>query len=183
LFADEGCLVIDSDRQATEAYDDETVRRTLRDWWGDDVISPDGRINRKLIGQKVFGDPTERRRLEGLIHPRVHAARERVMRQAADDPGVVAFVWDTPLLFETGLNVQCDHVVFVDVPQAERERRVAENRGWDAAELARREKSQWPLDRKQNLSDHVISNTADAGFARDQVRDVLSRILASRKTS
>ena len=48
----------------------------------------------------------------------------------------------------------------------------------ESRELARREFSQWPLDRKKDLADYVISNTADAGFVRDQVKDVLSRILA-----
>ena len=32
----------------------------------------------------------------------------------------VAFVWDTPLLFETGLASACDAVVFVDTPRAGR---------------------------------------------------------------
>jgi dephospho-CoA kinase len=100
------------------------------------------------------------------------------MEAAKDDPDVRAFIWDTPLLLETGLNKQCDAVVFVEAPEASRAARVRENRGWEGAELARREKSQWPLDRKREISDYVISNTADAGFARGQVSDVLSRILA-----
>jgi len=182
LFAEEGCLVIDSDQQVSDVYRDDEVRQTLRQWWGEDVVRPDGQINRRLIGAKVFGDPVERKRLEELIHPRVRAARERAMAAAAGEPGVVAFVWDTPLLFETALNRECDAVVFVDAPLEERQRRVGENRGWAAAELARREKSQWPLDRKREISDYVIRNTTDAGFARDQVRDVLSRILAQRTT-
>lgn len=175
LFAEEGCLVIDSDRQVSEVYDDEHVRRTLRAWWGNDVVRPDGQINRKLIGAKVFNDAGQRKRLEELIHPRVNAARQRAMALAPAE--VVAFVWDTPLLFETGLNRQCDAVVFVEASREDQLRRVAENRAWDAAELARREISQWPLDRKREISDYVIRNTADAGFARSQVKDVLSRIL------
>jgi dephospho-CoA kinase len=176
LFGQEGCLVIDSDQQVSDAYRDEEVRRTLRQWWGEQALRPDGQINRRFIGARVFNDPQERRRLEELIHPRVNAARQRLMEQAAKDPSVKAFIWDTPLLFETGLNRQCDAIVFIEAPLADRLQRVKE-RGWDGAELARREKSQWPLDRKREISDYVIRNTADAGFARDQVRDVLSRIL------
>jgi dephospho-CoA kinase len=150
----------------------------LRGWWGDDVIAADGSLNRRAVAQRVFNDPQERRRLEALIHPMVNAARAAAMEAAKDDRGVKAFVWDTPLLLETGLNKQCEAVVFVDAPEAARAARVRENRGWEGAELARREKSQWPLDRKRQISDYVLSNTADAGFARGQVRDVLSRILA-----
>jgi dephospho-CoA kinase len=90
---------------------------------------------------------------------------------------VVAFVWDTPLLFETGLNEQCDAVVFVDAPQPLRLARVQASRGWDAGELARRENSQLALDTKRNISQYVVKNTADADTVRGQVRAVLSRIL------
>jgi dephospho-CoA kinase len=181
LFGELGCLVISSDQQVGDVYADPEVRQILRDWWGQEILTPAGEINRRLIASKVFNNPVERRRLEGLIHPRVADIRERAMTQAAKDPQVHAYVWDTPLLFETGLNRECDAVVFVDVPWDQRLARVRETRGWDPAELARREKSQWPLDRKKDLADYVIDNTADAGFARGQVKDVLSRILAPTK--
>lgn len=185
MFADEGCLVINSDDQVTDAYHDDEVKRILRDWWGDDVIAADGDINRKAIAQKVFNDPAELKRLEGLIHPLVHSARERAMLAAADDPTIKAFIWDTPLLFETGLNAQCDAVVFVEAPLETRLARVSQTRGWGAGELARRENSQWGLDKKRGISDYVVQNTADPGEApdqlRSQVRDVLSRILAQIK--
>jgi dephospho-CoA kinase len=100
------------------------------------------------------------------------------MQKLAPDPEVVAFVWDTPLLLEAGLKDQCDAVVFVDAPPELRLQRVSRARGWDIAELLRRENLQWPLDRKREIADYVIRNTADAGEARSQVRDVLSRILA-----
>ena len=71
------------------------------------------------------------------------------MREMSQDPGVVAFVWDTPLLLEAGLKDQCDAVVFVDAHPQTRLERVARSRGWDSAELTRRENLQWPLDRKR----------------------------------
>jgi dephospho-CoA kinase len=179
LFGQMGCLVIDSDEQVRAAYADPRVRQTLREWWGDEAFNPgDGEINRRFIGRKVFADEAERKRLEALIHPIVHAARREVMSAAANDPQVVAFVWDTPLLFETGLHRECDALVFVEAPVAQRLQRVAGARGWDAAELDRRQKLQWPLDTKRQMSDYGVTNTADAEYARGQVRDVLSRILA-----
>lgn len=178
LFAELGCAVIDSDAQAKAAYRDPAVRAALHEWWGDEVFLPGGEINRPAIARKVFADEEERRRLEGLIHPWVNAARRREMDAAADDPQVLAYVWDTPLLFEAGLNLACDAVVFIDVPPAQRLKRVCETRGWDEAELFRRQKSQWPLDKKGRMSDYVVTNTADADYARGQVREVLSRILA-----
>ena len=178
LFGDLGALVIDSDVQVREAYQGPRVKQTLRQWWGDGVFDTRGEVNRSAVGRKVFADPTERVRLEKLIHPLVDEARKRVMAGSADDAQVVAYVWDTPLLFEAGLAGECDAIVFVEAPLEERLRRVAQSRGWDAAELDRRQKLQWPLDKKRRISDHVVTNTADADYARGQVRDVLSQILA-----
>jgi dephospho-CoA kinase len=178
LFAERGCFVVNSDQQVNEAYADEHVKETLRHWWGEEAMAPDGQVNRRLIASKIFNDLAERRRLEALIHPLVNAARRRAMTEAAARPKVVAFVWDTPLLFETSLNLQCDAVVFVDAPPELRLLRVRQTRNWDETELSRREISQWPLDRKREISDYVIRNTADVGHARGQVKDVLSRILS-----
>lgn len=177
LFGELRCMVISSDEQVSEAYRDPRVLATLREWWGDDVVTPAGEINRRVVAQKVFEQPDQLKRLEQLVHPMVQAARERAMTEASDDPGVVAFVWDTPLLFETGLHRQCDAVVFVQAPLEVRRERVRSSRGWDEAELDRREKSQMPLDTKRELSQYVIDNTADADAVRGQVRAVLSRIL------
>lgn len=181
LFRELGCLVVNSDEQVREAYRQPHVLQTLRKWWGDEVIGADGRVNRRAIAQRVFASSAERDRLEHLLHPLVNQARQRQMAAAADDGQIVAYVWDTPLLIEAGLHEQCDAIVFVDAPLETRLARVRETRNWDAAELARRENLQQGLDRKREISDHLVSNTADVEFARRQVREVLSRILARTK--
>src|SRR5687768_8901024 len=79
LFGELGCLVVDSDAQVREAYFRPEVTGALRQWWGDDVVCPDGTVNKSAVAAKVFADPAEKRRLEGLLHPLVHAARERQM--------------------------------------------------------------------------------------------------------
>jgi dephospho-CoA kinase len=178
LFGELGCAVIDSDAQVKAAYSDPSVLAKLREWWGDSMVTADGLPDRKAIAQKVFSDENERKRLEGLLHPQVARLRDQEMEALAKNTSIVAFVWDTPLLFEAGLSGKCDALLFVDTPLEIRQQRVSQTRGWSPEELLRRENLQWPLDRKRQISDYVIQNTADAGDARDQVRDVLSRILA-----
>jgi dephospho-CoA kinase len=181
IFGELGCQVIDSDQLAKAAYDDRMVKRVIRGWWGGSVFLPTGEVDKRAMAAKIFssGDaPMERRRLENLIHPIVESARKRQMEASADDPAIIAFVLDSPLLFETGLNQQCDAVVFVEAGAEERARRLAETRRWDAEEIARRENLQLPLDKKLEMSEYVVKNTADAADVRRQVSHVLSRILA-----
>ena len=179
LFGELGCHVIDSDARARSAFGDPQIRQTLREWWGDQIFLPDGGIDRAWIARKVFADPDARRRLEGLIHPWIEKNRLSEMMQFASDPKILAFVWDAPLLFEAGSVKQCDAVVFVEAPLQLRSERVGRSRGWGPDELGRRENSQWPLDKKRELSDYVVNNTADAAQVRDQVRELFPRILAA----
>lgn len=179
LFAEFGGLVLDSDAQVRQAYDDPNVLAVITKWWGERAFQPDGSANRAAIARIIFSDETERRRLEALIHPKVAVLRDRAMGGAARDARVKAYIWDTPLLFETGLNRQCDAVVFVDCPAAMRRERVAMTRQWGEADWRRRENLQWPLDSKRQMSDYVIHNTADAGYARSQVQAVFSGILGN----
>jgi dephospho-CoA kinase len=175
LFGELGSLVIDSDAQVRAAYQDPAILSTLQQWWGDEVFHLDGSLDRAAVARRVFNNPADRQRLESLVHPWVDAQRTRMMDAAPSD--VVAFVWDTPLLMEAGLHERCDALVFVDAPRDERLRRVREQRGWDEAELQRRENLQLPLDRKREISDYQVVNTAGAEDLRGHVRQILSRIV------
>ena len=176
-----GCAVIDSDAQVRAAYETDIVRGQLHAWWGDAVFAADGKVDRKAIARRVFESPLERERLERLLHPLVASARDREMRQAAEVGGVLAFVWDTPLLFEAGLNGACDAIVFIDAGLGDRLRRVAESRGWSEEELLRREKLQLPLDKKRDIADYVLKNVADPEEFRAKIGEMLSQILANHQ--
>ena len=177
ILGEAGCLVSDADRVAREVLAEPDVVAELVSWWGPGVLDADGRPDRKAIAAIVFADPESRRRLEDLVHPRVHAARAAAF--AAAPAGTPALVIDAPLLFEADLAEGCDAVVFVDAPRTTRIERVSA-RGWDAAELDRREAAQWPLDRKRAAADHVIVNDADLASLRTQVLEQLGRIVSDR---
>ncbi len=171
-----GCVVIDSDALARETLDDPQVLEKLAAWWGPKVINASGRADRAAIGGIVFGDPLQLKRLESLVHPRVHAQRAGLKLRALKLPGTRAIVEDSPLLLETGIGRECDVLVFVDASLEVRRERLARTRGWSPEVLAGREKNQLPLDTKRERADYVISNDAGEAHCLEQTRDVLSRI-------
>ncbi|MFT5422599.1 MAG: dephospho-CoA kinase [Phycisphaerales bacterium] len=176
-FAALGCAVSDSDADSRMAFARPEVIEALRAWWGDGVFDSGGQLDRSAVARIVFSNDSERVRLEKLIHPLVHEARERVAQEALA-AGALAVVVDAPLLFEAGIDGVCDAVVFVDCPVTERVRRVVEGRGWAPGELERREKAQMPLDVKRSRSDYVVTNDGRAPLG-PRVREVLDSILAS----
>ena len=178
-FAKLGCVVLDSDLDSHAVLDQPEVVATIRGWWGEDVLDAAGRPDRKKIGRRVFGQPAELKRLTDLIHPRVHELRQRTIAERSPDPSVLAFVLDAPLLFEAGVDAECDAIVFIDAPLAQRVGRVAASRGWSADELARRERNQMDLAEKRRRCGFVIRNDGDVTELSRQVRDVLDKVMKS----
>lgn len=169
LLAQQGAFVSDSDRHAREALKSPEVVERLRSWWGDQIIRPDGFIDRAALARIVFADPAQRTRLEQLVHPLIHALREaELARESAK--GTPVFVIDAPLLYEAGLDRQCDAVLFVEVPRTDRLGRVKSSRGWTDEELRSREAAQWPNERKKSLSAYTIENTGPRNAVEDRVR-------------
>lgn len=177
MLAQLGCLVIDSDARAKAALDRPEVRETLVGWWGPGVLGPDGRINRAHVATIVFGSPAERQRLEKLVHPIVRQDRAQIIAEAAGG-AFRAVVVDAPLLFEAGVDAECDRILFVDAPEDQRQARVTRTRGWDRAELARREAAQLPLEEKRRRSTGVVINDRDEVQLQMRVREALERTLA-----
>lgn len=177
-FERQGCYIVDSDARAKAALDRPEVRDELVRWWGPGILGDAGRVDRSRIAEIVFGSPAERARLEGLVHPIVRQDRAELIAEASKF-WPKAVVVDAPLLFEAGVDKECDAVVFVDATREERLRRVREARGWDEAELARREASQWPLERKRLASGFVVQNAGPDADVEGQVGRVLLAVHAS----
>jgi len=167
----------DADMVARRMLEDPQVKQQVVAWWGDDVLDPSGAVDRKAVARIVFEDPAQRKKLEGLIHPRVIEQREQFVEQAMANSAVKVIVLDVPLLVEVGLHEQCDRVIFVQCDRATRLRRLAVSRGWTEADLAAREKNQLPLDRKLDLAHDVVDNSGGEAVCRRQVRDAVLRIL------
>ena len=164
ILAELGCVVTESDADGRAALRDPDIRAQLVEWWGEGILDGDGNVDRSSVARIVFTDREQRARLESLTHPWIERRRREQWESAP--PDAPALVIDAPLLFETGLDAECDAVIFVDADRSIRARRVAEERGWSEAELTRREESQMLLDEKRSRADYVIENDGD----REQLR-------------
>jgi dephospho-CoA kinase len=181
-----GCEVCVSDDAARAVLEAPEVRAAILSRAGAGVAAPDGRIDRAALGRAIFADPVLRADVERIMHPRIEAMRRAQF--AAAPVSTRAFIIDAPLLFEVGLERECDAVIFVDAPRPLRLARVRATRGWDDAELARREASQLPLDEKRRRSSDIVANSGDpsspdgsepgAGRLEASVASVLEAIIA-----
>lgn len=176
ILARLGCEVCISDDAARAVLDAPEVRTAVIACAGAAVRAPDGSIDRAALGRAIFADPALRADIERIMHPRIEARRRAQF--AAAPVSTRAFIIDAPLLFEVGLERECDAVIFVDAPRAERLARVRATRGWDDAELARREASQIPLDEKRRRATDVVENSRDPAALEASVARALDAIIA-----
>lgn len=173
MFGEAGFEVLDADQKAHAVVRIPEVRAQLRERFGPQLFGPDGELRRQKLADLVFGDEQARRDLEAITHPAIRARLEQELAAARARGRSV--VLDVPLLLESGLVDRCDHVVFVEAGEATRLAR-ARARGWDAAELRRREASQATLDQKRSHSDFTVRNDGDLAETRRQVAQILRRL-------
>ncbi|HEY8963338.1 MAG TPA: dephospho-CoA kinase [Alphaproteobacteria bacterium] len=134
------------------------------------------KIDRKKLGQMVYADPKARKKLESILHPLVRADRKRWLGQMRAQGHAMAVI-DVPLLFETGLDAWCDHVVCATAPAMVQKARVLKRPGMTEERLRAILQIQMPDAQKRKKSDTVI-NTA-RGYAATY-RD-LKKLVASLK--
>jgi dephospho-CoA kinase len=104
--------------------EDEQVKAALLHRLGEEILGEDGEIDRRKVGEIVFGDREALAWLEALLHPRVSAEYFRWREELAElpDPPEVC-VTEVPLLYEVGAEDRVDKVVVITAPRLLREQR------------------------------------------------------------
>jgi len=157
-LADRGAVVIDADLLAREVVAPGTEGlAAVVAAFGPQTLAPDGSLDRAALGDLVFADPAERRRLEAITHPRI-GARTADLAAAAERAGTAVLVHDVPLLVEAGLAPAYDVVVVVEAPLAARLDRLAA-RGLAVEEAGRRIAAQATDEQRRAVADHVLDNS------------------------
>jgi dephospho-CoA kinase len=174
-------LLINGDEVGHEVLMLTPVRDAVRQRFGDTVFDAAGQIDRRALGQVVFGSNDEqqaaRHDLERIVHPRIRETFEKRIAEASAAKKT-AVLLDAAVLFEAGWNDLCHAIVFVDVTRGERLDRLRAGRGWGETETERRESSQISLETKRSRSQFVIDNAQSIDEAGRQLEDILTRIHA-----
>lgn len=110
-FANRAIEVIDADVIARELVQPGSpALQQIVETFGTDFIGADGQLDRRALRDRVFNDDGERKRLEAILHPRIHSEIQ-TRATAAASPYVVLAI---PLLRESGRYGWVDRVLVVD---------------------------------------------------------------------
>ena len=180
IFSELGRPVIDADLVAREVVEPgEPALGKIVTKFGDDVLTPQGELDRASLREKVFSDNQAREWLEQLLHPVI---RTRIMEKIEDYQGTTPLViLASPLLLETDQHKLVDHVVVIDVPESLQISRTVARDNNSEALVKRIMDAQLPRDERLSKADSVLDNGGSVESLKDQIRllDLKLRELAA----
>jgi dephospho-CoA kinase len=144
------------------------VKRKIRAEFGRHVFSRNGDLNRANLRAIIFGDPTSKRALERILHPRIRRQWRTEAKRHRNSPNF--FFADIPLLYETSGETLCDRVVVVACSQKVQLARLRKRMSARSDEAKQMIKSQMPLAAKIRRADHVVWNNGNRAVLIQQAR-------------
>lgn len=158
MLAARGAHVIDADRVGHQVYAPGTAgfARVVQAF-GEEIVGPDGTIDRARLATVVFADPAALARLNAIVHPLIRAELERRVADAlAAEPARVVVV-EAAIMLEAGWRF-FERVWVVVVDRETAIARVAASRGLSAADVARRIDAQMSNEERRRRADLVLEN-------------------------
>jgi dephospho-CoA kinase len=168
-FSECGGIVVDGDVIAREVVEPGTEGLAqLVEAFGEDILLPDGALNRPALAAKAFVDDERRAKLNSIVHPLVGQRRMEIIESVPDDAVVVE---DIPLLVETGMAPMFPLVVVVTADAETRVQRLIK-RGMDEADARNRIAAQAPEEARRAIADVLLDNSGSQAELVEAARDL-----------
>jgi len=182
MFADLGIPVVDADDLAREVVEPGTPGlQLIVDEFGEGVLDDAGRLDRKKVGEMVFGDEEVRETLNAIMHPLIGAAGAQSIMAHQDDPAPY-LLYEAALLVETRAYEAFSALIVVSADESLQRLRLIARDGFSVSEANARIGSQLAVERKIAVADYVVTNNGDLDSTQEQVVQVHEK-LASRFAS
>lgn len=181
-FKQLGVHAVDADDVAREVVESgRPALGAIAAHFGDDILLPDGALDRAELRRIVFEAPAEREWLEKLLHPII---RDELLRQlwiTADNSAPAEYehhyvLLVSPLLLETDQHNMTDSVVVIDVPVEVQIARTMQRDNNDQAQVERIINAQMPREERLKKADFVIDNAQSKAVVTDAVEHLHRRL-------
>ena len=167
LIADEAAHEVE--RRGQACYDE------LVGLLGEDILAPDGEIDKKKMAQKIFaaGNKELLRGVNAIVHPRVKEYILGLIEEYRIRGNVDFFFIEAALLIEDGYRAICDELWYVYAPKEVRAGRLKTSRGYTDEKIEDIMSSQNDDETFRKFCDHVIENGGDMEETGEQIKVLL----------
>jgi len=176
FLADLGAVILNADEVGHKAFKPDTeIWRQVVAAFGRQILAPDGNIDRKKLGEIVFGNPESLSRLNQIMHPRMYALVKAQLEEYRRQ-GTRVVVLEVPLLLEAGWTSLVDEVWVTTAPEATVLKRLEERIGLSQAESLTRIRSQLSSEERIRHADVVINTDCDLDELKSKVKELWQRL-------
>jgi len=159
------------DRAKYLMENDPELKERLLETFGE-AIFPGGKLDRKALAAKVFGNAKLLKSLNALVHP---AVRQDTKSWFEEQSAPYA-IKEAALIYETGAEQGLDRVIVVTAPLGLRLKRVHQRDGSSYRDILARINHQLPEKEKVKRADYLIRNNGKRSLIA-QVIDIHQAIL------
>jgi dephospho-CoA kinase len=176
-FRELGAFVLDADKTAREVVQPNTKGlKLIVENFGEDMLQPDGELDRAKLGAVVFTDEAKRQLLNSIVHPLViEAQNEWLIRREREDPDGIAIV-DAALMIESGGYKRFDKLIVVWCEITIQLQRLIQRNGISEDEAKQRIAAQMPQEEKKRYADFLIDTSDGFDAARKQAIEVFEQL-------
>ncbi|HZC90804.1 MAG TPA: dephospho-CoA kinase, partial [Mycobacterium sp.] len=169
-FSQCGGVVVDGDVISREVVEPGTEGlAALVEAFGDDILLPDGALDRPALAAKAFSSDENRTTLNGIVHPLVGKRRAEIIAAVPEDSVVVE---DIPLLVESGMAPLFPLVVVVYADAELRVKRLIEHRGMAEDDARARIAAQAQDAQRRAVADVWLDNSGSSEALTERARQV-----------
>jgi len=167
MFADLGVDIIDADVVAREVVEPNSYAlNKITQHFGSEMLLADGRLNRKLLREKVFTSDVEKQWLNQLLHPLIREQLILQLKQASSEYCILS----APLLFENNLQKLVNTSLVVDVEETTQINRTCRRDDVNEAQIKAIMGNQINRSKRLALANDIIANeSVDLSQLKNQV--------------
>jgi len=172
-----GCLLIEMDElgHAVEQPGGEAYEGIIQEF-GQEMLNPDGTVNRRKLAAEVFEKPERLEKLNALVHPAVRAKAAALEADFfAQSPNGIA-VTEAAILVETGTFRDYDRLILAVCGQEQQVERAMARDGLSRDEVLIRLARQMPLEQKMKYANYVIDTSGTIEHTRGQTKLVYDKL-------
>lgn len=142
--------------------------QSVIDLLGAGIVRKDKSLDRGAMAQIVFQDHEMLRRLNGIIHPAVHAYIQEELKKAEKEE-YEFFVIEAALLLESHFDDMCDEVWYVYCEEEVRKERLKRDRGYSDEKIDQMMANQLPERIFEERCDFQLYNSEDVAHTYLQI--------------
>ena len=156
-----GAAIVNADLLGHQIYVPQSDGwREVVEAFGEEVLAPNGEIDRTKLGPIVFGDPEALKKLNAITHPKIYALADESLKKLSEQGSEVA-VLEAALLIEAKWTPLVNEVWVTTAPENDVVKRIQERNGFTEEAIRSRIASQMTQEERITHADVVIENEGD----------------------